>query len=370
MKKIHLLGCILALSLVSLPARAEEADPCFSPGDLGEGLTGICLKELPEEGTLLLGRRILRPGDVLTAGQAESVTFHSRAGGPGEITYLPISREGVLPVASFRIPGRKNAAPVAQDSALETYQNLPVKARLRVEDPEQKEVTVTVTREPRRGTLGLEPGGKITYTPKKNKVGMDSFSYTATDPEGNVSREAEVTVTILKPSDRAMYRDTANMDCSFSAEWMKNTGIFTAENVGDACCFQPQKLVSRGEFLTMLLKTLDIAPEKTVSLTMEELPLWLQPYAAAAVRWGLTAGIPEKPNWEEPVSGAEAAVMIQNALDLPVPAFSETEEIPAWAASSAAALREQGIYLGAGKGLTRGETAELLYGVHLCRTGR
>ena len=148
---------------------------------------------------------------------------------------------------------------------------------------------------------------------------------------------------------------------------MKNSGIFRAEDVGDAGCFRPEKSVSRGEFLTMLVKTLGISPEKTMPENLRDLPLWLQPYAAAALRAGITAGLPEEEDWEAPASFGEAAVMIQNALDLPVPAIFEKMEVPAWAASSAAALAAKGLSSEYGETLNRGETAELLYSVHLLR---
>ena len=369
MKKIRIISLLL-IFLLTVPVSAGDAAYCFRNADLGQDLEGICIQKLPREGALMLGSRALRPGDVLTIQQLQAVSFHSVSGGPGELSYLPISREGVLETASFLIPGRKNLAPVAEDFILETYRDLPNSGLFRAYDPEQKEVTITLVQQPRKGTVEIGLDGKFTYTPKKKKVGTDCFTYEARDPEGNVSREATITVTILKPSEGPKYQDTAGTDCSFSAEWMKNTGIFTAENVGDACCFLPEKSVSRGEFLTMLLKTLGIGPEMQVEVSQEQIPIWLRPYAAAALRWGLTEGLPRDMDWEKQISGAEAAVMIQNALDLPVPVFSEEENIPAWAASSLAALRHQGILLEAEEMLTRGKTAGLLYRVHICRTSR
>ena len=367
MKKCYALSLLL-LSLLTVPVTAGDAAYCFRNAELGTDLQGICIQNLPREGTLLLGRRVLRPGDVLTLEQLQTVRFHSSSGGPGEMTYLPISADGVLETASFLLPGRKNLPPVAEDFILETYRNLPNSGLFRAYDPEQKEVVITLVREPRRGTVEIGDNGKFTYTPKKNKVGSDSFTYRAADPEGNFSREATITVTILKPSEAPLYQETAGMNCSFSAEWMKNTGIFQAETLGEACCFLPEKLVSRGEFLTMLLKTLGIGPELQVRVEEEKIPVWLRPYAAAALRWGLTEGLPRDFSWEEPVSGAEAAVMIQNALELPVPVFSEKEDTPAWAASSLAALQDQGITLEPEASLTRGKTGQLLYSVHVQRT--
>jgi hypothetical protein len=39
---------------------------------------------------------------------------------------------------------------------------------------------------------------------------------------------------------------------------MRNTGLFVGEQVGGASCFQPEKCVSRGEFMTMLVRTLGL----------------------------------------------------------------------------------------------------------------
>jgi hypothetical protein len=221
---------------------------------------------------------------------------------------------------TLSILGKEDKPPVAEDMALETYRDLPVTGNLKVTDPEGKTLTYTITRQPRRGTLEVGENGSFTYTPKKHKVGVDSFVYTAADPAGKVSREATVTVNILKPSDKAQYRDTLGSDCRFAAEWMRHTGIFAGENLAEESCFGPEKEVTRGEFVTMLVKTLEIPVEEDLVYTgyTDEIPVWLQPYLAAAVRSGLTAGL-EDPEVFDPygiISTADAAVMITNALDL------------------------------------------------------
>ena len=228
-------------------------------------------------------------------------------------------------------------------------------------------MTYTVIRQPKRGALEIREDGSFTYTPKKNKVGVDSFVYTAADPAGKVSREATVTVTILKPSDSRQYRDTAGMDCRFAAEWMKNTGIFVGESVGGNACFGPEETVTRGEFVTMLVKSLDLEVDGEWNLThyTDEVPTWLQPYLAAAVRSGLTAGLPNQETFgaEEPITGAEAAVMLQNALDLHVEdlAVVEMDVAPEWAAESLRILNGNGFGLAGEQELTRADVAETLY---------
>jgi len=324
---------------------------CFSAEDFAEdvSLSGICITELPRgQGVLALGSRILQPGDILTAEQVGRMTFSavkSEYDSTVQVGYLPIYdnhvQEGTAMTISIR--GREDKAPVAEDSAMETYKNLPNTGKLKVSDPEGQTMTYTVIRQPRRGTVEIGTDGSFTYTPKKNKVGIDSFVYTATDPAGKVSREATVTVTILKPSDAAQYQDTLGKDCRFAAEWMKHTGIFVGESLDDKHCFGPEKEVTRGEFVAMAVKALEIAPEEELVYTgyADEVPQWLQPYLAAAVRSGLTAGLENQEVFgaDQPITGAEAAVMLGTALDLEAEeVFAQVTENPMTRADAAQLL--------------------------------
>lgn len=370
-----LMAAILVFGMAGVAGAAEvECDSiyCFSREDFSdEDLQGICITALPEPsaGTLMLGSRVLRPGDILTAQQLPQMTFlplRSEADVSACISYLPIYEDHVAESATMTIAvlGKEDKAPVAQDFAMETYKNLPNDGNLKVTEPEGQAVTYTVIRQPRRGEVLIREDGSFTYTPKKNKVGTDSFTYTATDESGNVSREATVTVRIMKPATAAQYTDTLGYDCRFAAEWLRSTGIFEGENVGGSSCFQPEKTVTRGEFLAMMAKTLNIPMDAEVSYAdlPADTPQWLKPYLAAAIRSGLTAGLPEETMLiQDAITGAEAAVMLQNALDLTVSAEAEEmEDVPVWAASSMTAMRENGIQLAAGA-LTRGQLANVLY---------
>ena len=379
------LAALLCLGSTLLPVAAAEVDCtdiyCFSAEDFSgeEDLKGICITSLPEAriGTMMLGTRVLRPGDILTAEQVAQMTFcplRTETDRSAEVGYLPIYENSVAAASAMTIAvrGREDKAPVAEDLAAETYKNLPTTGRLKVTDPEGQPMTFTVTRNPKRGTVEISEDGSFTYTPKKNKIGVDSFTFTATDPAGKVSREATVTITILKPTDAAQYTDTAGRDCRFAAEWMRHTGIFVGENLAGNPCFGPDKEVTRGEFTSMLVRALEIEPERELTLTgyTDEIPGWLQPYLAAAVRSGLTAGLPEQEVFgaDTPITGAEAAVMLQNALDLTVShrddlemSASEAGTVPVWAESSLNALADQGMDLDANEVLTRGEAAQLLY---------
>ena len=370
---------LLGLSMLAVPTAAEEVDSgstyCFSPAHFSqeEAIRGICSTGLPNEelGSTLLGNRVLRPGDILTADQVAQMTFcpvKTETDITAQVEYLPIyeGRVAEAAVMTIGIRGKEDKPPVAEDSTAETYKNLPNTGKLRASDPEGEALTFTVVRQPKRGTVAIAEDGTFTYTPKKNKVGVDSFVYTATDPAGKTSREATVTVTILKPGDAPQYTDTTGTTCSFTAEWLKHTGIFQAEQIAGEPCFQPDKPVTQGEFLTMLVKTLEIPTEDAVFTGSEDIPQWLRPYVAAAVRSGLTAGLPDQEvKADQPITGAEAAVLLSNALELAQSETSAEEDsaLPVWAASSVAALAREGMELDA-QTLTRAQAAQVLYQTH------
>ncbi len=374
-KTLALLLAVLCMMSGTVAVAAAEVDCdavyCFTASDFSgdDTLSGICITELPDAstGTVLLGTRVLRPGDILTAEQVEQMTFtplRTETDQDAVVTYLPIYPDRVETCVSMTIAirGKQDKAPVAEDMAMETYKNLPADGTLKVTDPEGQMVTYTVVRQPRRGEVSINTDGTFTYTPKKNKVGTDSFTFIAADSAGNVSREATVTVQILKPTTNARYTDTAGNSCRFAAEWLRQTGIFEAENIGGASCFCPEKAVSQGEFLAMVIKTLNIpAEDKAYEALPADTPVWLKPYLAAAIRSGLTANLPADFRADDPITAESAAVILQNALDLSVSAEPEGESTVAVMAMTV--MADHGVILNAGEVLTRADAAKVLYRV-------
>ena len=380
--------CVLSIGCGAFAAQVDSGSTyCFCAEDFSQDATleGICVTGLPaaDAGTVLLGQRVIRAGDILTASQLDQMTFaplRTESDAVATVSYLPIyaDRVDTATAMTISIRGKRDHAPVAEDFSMETYKNLPNQGQLKVQDPEGQSITYNIVRQPKRGEVVLTADGTFTYTPKKNKVGVDSFTYTAVDPAGNVSREATVTVQILKPTDSQQYTDTAGQPCRFAAEWMRNTGLFVGERVGSDLCFQPEKTVTRGEFLAMVVEALDIpTQEAALSAVPADTPNWLRPYLAAAIRSGLVADLPATDTGsfeaDRAITGAEVAVMLQNALDLTVSqqvldaadsAAAELKtEVPAWASTSLTAMADNGILLAADETMDRGQVAQLLYQV-------
>ena len=385
MKRIRIISAGLAAAcLLGVSAAATEVDCdsvyCFTAEKFAteeSPLTGVCITALPNvnTGTVMLGNRVLRAGDILTAGQLEQLTFHplrTEEDAQAVISYLPIYENRVEKAATMTISirGKEDKAPVAKNLSLETYKNLPNDGTLKASDPEGEKLTYTVVRGPKRGSVEVNADGTFTYTPKKNKVGVDSFTYTAADPAGNVSETATVTIQILKASDGRKYTDTLGLDSRFEAEWLRNTGLFVGEEVGGNACFYPEKTVTREEFLTMVVKLLEIPAGNTDAVALPaNTPSWLKPYMVAAQRSGLMAGWQDVADLTQPITGAEAAVMLQNALDLTITSdvveqtAANDTDIPTWAYASLTVMAENGISLDANAPLTRDAAAKTLYQV-------
>ena len=358
-------AAVLCAALLSTSASAAEtagAEFCFSQADFGESLTGICVTAVPDRGMIFLGDRVIRSGDVLAVSQLSQLTFApalSEADAAVSMRYLPIRSSGVEKEAELviSIKGRRNDPPAAEDSRVETYKNLPIEGLLSVTDPEGDAMTFTLTRSPRRGEVILRDDGSFLYTPKKNKVGTDSFTFTATDGAGQTSPEATITIDILKPADDRQYADTASADCRFEAEWLRNSGLFTGETVNGQFCFSPDETVSRGQFLAMLMQVLELPVDRNATVTgfADDAPQWLKPYLAAALRSGIISGYPAEGGVEfrasQAVSADEAALMVSRALDFAVPA---------------AAMDDDALPLGLDP-LTRGDAAKTLYQVSRLR---
>lgn len=74
---------------------------------------------------------------------------------------------------------------------------------------------------------------------------------------------------------------------------------------------------------------------------------------------------------EDVITGAEAAVALQNALDLPAGhgEIAYEEETPVWAATSLAVMAENGLELEADAPMTRAQAAQILYRVSRMAVG-
>lgn len=342
---------------------------------------GIYLCEVPDAsiGTLYYGSRALKTGDVLSADALSSIVFSpvEACDATACVSYYTIwddslSEESVL---TIQLRSGENQPPVAKDVTLETYKNLEKTGTFDASDPDGDTLTYQIVTTPKRGTLKVNDDGTFVYTPKENKVGSDRFTYTVTDPSGSVSEEATVSIEILKPMDKATYADMQGDPGEFEAMWMRNTGLLEGSELSGQLCFHPDNIVTRGEYLVMVMELSGMEPDATALecsfADYDQIPEWMAPYLCSALRHGIVRGTntPEGLCFcpDAPITQAQAAVIAQNILQLEsseeMAVFAQDDATPTWAASSLDCLSQAGISFSSAvtQPMNRRDTACMLY---------
>jgi len=342
---------------------------------------GVFITAVPSRDIAVIryGSRAIQAGDALPADALDHLTMETNCVTEQNVvlTYYTVSkgRASTAKELKLSILPKKNEPPTADAGMLETYKNIPNSGKLTGSDPEGGRLSYQLAKPPKRGTVELQADGSYTYTPYENKVGKDSFTYTVTDEAGNVSDPAKVTIEIRKPTDKATYADMCGDSHAYAAMWMKDRGLYTGRTVADHLCFGPDESITRGEFLVMAMKLVEAAPDDAAVTSgfadEADAPVWMQSYISAALSNGMISGTAEADGVmfrpADPLTASEAAVMLQNILQLPVPqvspVFADETPHPVWAQPAAAALGQAGIYVTADPeegAVTRREAADLL----------
>ena len=387
---LQLTTLMIIMSLFSLSALAADrqttydANYCFSQADFlteeTQSMSGIFVTQVPSAtvSALRMGDRTIQAGDVLPVSALDSLILEPvcTSDRNATITYLPISDNTIGGSQSLEVSifSGKDECPVAMAGEIETYKNVPNSGTLMATDPENQELKFDLVTSPKRGSVDMTSDGTYTYTPAKNKVGSDSFSFVVTDKAGNSSESATVKVEILKPIDKLTYSDMTDDADQFPALWLHSSGLFTGESVGNVACFNPEQPVTRGQFLIMASNLMEYEPDDAQMssgfVDVDESPNWMQPYIVSAMRAGFVsgsssdAGLMFRPT--DNLTAPEAAVMLQNMLQLPevrsAGSFDLPDTIPVWAVDAVSALHGAGVPVEM-TSFTRRDAANMLYDV-------
>ena len=238
----------------------------------------------------------------------------------------------------------EEGAPTVQPLEVRTYRNISCQAKFLATDSEGDALTFAVEEAPGKGTVRIE-GDTFTYTPEAGKSGKDTFTYTATDSAGHTSQPAAVTVRIEKDRSGIHYADTEGSPAAVAAQDLAELGIFTGAKIGDQYYFEPDRTVTRGQFLAMTLETAGRTPT-AVTMTGfcddEAIPTWAKAYAAAGAADGIVYGVstPEGAAFQgdDPITFNEAATVLNRVLeveDVDLAAwYADREAVPSWAAQA------------------------------------
>ena len=381
---VRVTAFLLLFGLICLPVGAWEGETlydreyCFSEENFEEDAHGVLIRSVPDRtvGVFYLENRVICPGDVLPAERLSQLRLVPVCSENCEavLCYRPIFDGTTLGEESalvVKIRSGKNEAPKVESMELETYKNIANNGKLTGTDPEGAALEFSLAEEPKYGKVELKKDGSFLYIPGKNKVGEDRFTFTAKDEAGNVSQPGTVTVKILKPSEARTFGDMEGNTAAFEAMWARDRSLTGGMEIAGESCFCPTGTVTRGEFLAMVMKLTEQPVEDSLTVSAfadgEEAAPWLRPYLAAAVRKGIIRGeigengLVFRPN--DPIKGREAAVILQNVLQLPVSASVQDSMEPKWSAASVQALGEAGLSVAPGEDLTREEAVCLLYAI-------
>jgi hypothetical protein len=371
------------------------ADITFRSADfqskiVGDGeLEGIVLTDLPDEsaGALYCGSRALYTGEAVTVEKLDEL--HFKPAGNAEtstsFSFIPVFKDtnGQVTTVSIAQVSKTNGAPVAEDLEFETIKNIAVTCKFKISDPDDDELVVRIQKPPSKGDIVIseDDPNVFIYTPYQNKTGSDSFTYVAIDPEGLISNTAKVTIRISKNAAKMTYADMDGNPAHFAALKLAEEGILIGERMGNNYFFNPDKVVSRGEFVAMAITCLGFEVVTPVTKTGfaddSDTPTWVKPYLSTALKQGIITGVSTLDGRrvfrsENPLTRAEASVVLNNALNLESqeqkPIFSDSEAMPVWAVEAAAIAASNEVLPVSSDGrlqpmetVTRADAAEMLY---------
>lgn len=278
-------------------------------------------------------------------------------------------------------------APVAENMAIRVFRGVAYEGAFRAVDNEGDEITFAIAQEAKKGTVTLtEDGLGFVYTPH-GKLGSDSFTYTASDAYGNTSLPATVSVTIEKANSGVCYADMAGNRAHTAAVDLAEHDVFTGARLGGSYFFEPERTLSRGEFIAMALAAMDVSAEE-VQMTGfcddASIPSWAKGYAVSALNAGVVSGVSTAEGAAfrtgDLITLNEAAVVLNRLLrvtDVDLSDYDAQDAENAWCAQAVANLQSVSI-IESGRfsademrsGVTRAQAAEMLSAAMLPRNDR
>ena len=353
--KNGMIGSVISFTPEEFGVTENSADP----------LVQITLDVLPDSGAgvLCMGSEPLEAGcavDVsalnglrFQSAQAPTLTTTSFAFTP---TFASGQQGGQVTVTLYLLE-QENQPPVARNMELSTYRDVAITGYFDAVDGEGDTLTFQLTSTPARGAVTLAEDGssQFVYTPYENKTGSDHFTYVAIDSAGNTSPEATVKLHIDKPDTTVTYADMEGNSAHKAAIRLAEEEIYVGRYVDGNYFFDPDRPVTRAQFLSMAMSVTGLEELEGVTLTGfsddAAIPTWAKGSVSAALKAGAIQGTRDETG--APVFGAdqnitrgEASVMLNNLLDItdvPLEVFSSTGTEGHWAAQAAANLSASGV---------------------------
>lgn len=350
-------------------------------------VTEITVTQAPPatDGELLCGTNVVTAGSTISGSGLSQLCYTPRTDGASSSFRFRVGTAPYEITCKLYLLDSYNYAPtlsMVPKTALQvsTHRNVTLYGTLPCYDPDGDQTVIEIVSFPEKGLLTLtDPEtGEYTYSPGTSYTGKDSFRYVARDVYGHYSAAATVSLEIVKPASTVVYHDILDAPCYNAALSMTDAGIMSGTQVGAYQYFYPERTVSRAEFCVMAMNALGIHEvtdgDPAVFSDNAEIPTAMRGYVSTAYELGYIRGLYRddtlcfEPN--RAITRAEAAVMLGNMIDVDSPTlspvFTDSADLPAWAASSLSSLAAMGIldtdcgYIDPAEPVTRAAAAEML----------
>lgn len=235
--------------------------------DNGQVVT-LTVRSLPDEkaGVLKLGALDVFAGQNISAAIIDKLRFiPAYAGAEANFTFSVNGSDDIREcvVCSLKT---ENKAPEAEPAAVYTKQNVTLYSSVNVTDPEEDAMSCFVISQPRHGLLKISGDGAFSYTPDAGHTGTDSFVCVFEDKYGNAGEPVTVKVKTERNTSGIVYSDMSGSKAEYGAYLLAERGILTGQRIGEYAYFEPEKTVSRADFIVMAMKAAGYSPNVYSSL--------------------------------------------------------------------------------------------------------
>ncbi len=345
----------------------------------GAEVSAITVTSLPDltAGELLLGQGEVSVGQRIDRDNLSYLRYIPLDGAKNaDFCFVPQTGSGAL---SYELKCHLmqyegvNCCPAATGSvtAVSTHATLGVSGTLSAEDADGDALVFEVVEYPTNGTLTLDAKtGDFSYRPAGNFHGEDGFVWRVQDMYGAFSEPASVEITVRELVTGYLFSDIEDSRIHSAALLVGERGLLSGEKLGEKHYFHPDRALSRGAFVAILLEAAEIkAPdvEDTGFTDNEDIPRGMR----GAVKYAKDQGWLGEDTVFRPhdaITRAEAASIAAKALGLSAPGYGDAVKdhagIPVSVVDALYAAYEGGYLTTSADGsiayaaaLTRGEAA-------------
>lgn len=248
-------------------------------------LAGITLTQLPTDGDLYLGLSKITENTALSREDIDNLRIvFTEDKTTLDFSFLPDCNEAIPTIAVVNLLETANKAPETESGKLSVLKNIPSVGKITAYDADGDKVMVQIVNKPDKGRLTID-GLCFKYSPYKDKTGYDKFTFIIIDEYGNQSRESLIDINIEKDV-KFSYSDMLDNSHHFAAIKLSEKGIYTSDKIGDKYYFNPDSLMTRGDFIMLIVTAMGLDISYCVNTGLDndsEIPMYLKPYVKAAI---------------------------------------------------------------------------------------